>query len=348
MSAARSKVVPLRPRREGGAEAGEARGRGIPSLEEALAVHLDAIYATALVLAGGRAAVAEDLVQETAVAAFRAWGSLRDGGAMKAWLLRITYRCFLDQRRRERRRPQVAEVELDALLEADEPEATAPLPAGGEELSERLESALQALPEGFRECLWLVDVEELTMAQAAGVLELPPGGRSRRGSTGRDGRCALGSRGRTPEEGRDDERMPARPHARRPRRAARRRRLAPERVCAVPGVRPAGGRARRADPRAAPALAGARGAARPREGAALRRERAGRAGPPASVAATSAVVGRRASGRGRARDRGRAQGAHRVGAGAGAGRAGRDGPPRVCDARRRPLRRRHRVTRGGD
>lgn len=41
--------------------------------------------------------------------------------------------------------------------------------------SDELTSALEGLSPGFREAVWLVDVEELKLAEAAEVLELPVG-----------------------------------------------------------------------------------------------------------------------------------------------------------------------------
>jgi len=149
---------------------------GPQTIEEAISLHLDAMYATARLLTGGDAAAAEDLVQESALSAFRSWGSLRAPAAAKAWLLRILFRSFLSSRRYRQRRPDIVDVDLEELIERTHVEAI----GGAEdvvaiELSEPMAAALDSLPPGFREVVWLVDVEELTLAETADVLGIPPG-----------------------------------------------------------------------------------------------------------------------------------------------------------------------------
>jgi len=141
------------------------------TVDEALERHLDTLYAVARLLTGN-AAAAEDLVQETALNAFRHWGELRAPEAAKSWLLRILNRCCSNARRRDSRRAPIADVDLDELvassIAADPPPADAPL-------SDDVEAALAALPAGFREAVWLVDVEDLTLGETAAALDLPAG-----------------------------------------------------------------------------------------------------------------------------------------------------------------------------
>lgn len=177
MSARGPKVVPLHPRRRAGGDstAGEDPAKAeLLTIDEAIGRNLDSLYAIARMLTGTRAA-AEDLVQETALAAFRAWGSLRQPGAVKTWLFRILYRAHLNHRRREKRRPALVDLDIDELLDhpilGREPE----LPGLEAELSEDVAEALAALPDGFRETVWMIDVEELTIAETAEVLDVPPG-----------------------------------------------------------------------------------------------------------------------------------------------------------------------------
>ncbi len=177
MGRGRNKVVSLlgggrRPARESAADAPDAP----ETIEEAIALHLDAMYATARLLTGGDAAAAEDLVQESALSAVRSWGSLRAPAAAKAWLLRILYRSFLSAWRYRQRRPNIVDIDLEELIEHSLVEDI-----GGSddvldvELSEEMAAALERLPPGYREVVWLVDVEELTLAEVADVLALPPG-----------------------------------------------------------------------------------------------------------------------------------------------------------------------------
>jgi len=169
MSRDRKKVVPLR--------AEQAKVADVPeTIDEAIILYLDAMYGTARLLTGGDVAAAEDLVQESALAAFRSWGSLRAPAAAKAWLLRILYRSFLTARRHRQRRPQIVDVDLEELIASTHVEGS-----GGADdiaavaLSGEMIAALESLPPGFREVVWLVDVEELTLAEAADVLGIPAG-----------------------------------------------------------------------------------------------------------------------------------------------------------------------------
>ncbi|MBI4951525.1 MAG: RNA polymerase sigma factor [Myxococcales bacterium] len=153
------------------------------TVDEALDAHLHALYGAARMLTGERSA-AEDLVQETALRAFAAWGQLRSRGSAKAWLMRTLHRQFLNSRRTASRRPAVVDVDLDELVMDADPtrELT---PPGAADLSDEVGAALDAMPHGFREAVWLLDVEELTLAEAAEVLELPVGTVASRAHRGR-------------------------------------------------------------------------------------------------------------------------------------------------------------------
>jgi len=143
------------------------------TLEEVLGAHLATLYRTARVLTG-EAHAAEDLVQESVVKACRAWDQLRSAHSAKAWLLKIGHRTFLNIRRDEARRVPLVDLDIDDedlladALPTQEPPAV-------DELSEAVTVALGELPVGFREALWLLDVEELKISEAAEVLDLPPG-----------------------------------------------------------------------------------------------------------------------------------------------------------------------------
>ena len=69
-------------------------------------------------------AEAQDVVQETVIAVAKAMPDFRYDpalGSFKQWLLRITGRRITDHLRRAYRQPQRAEVEIEALDEADTP-----------------------------------------------------------------------------------------------------------------------------------------------------------------------------------------------------------------------------------
>lgn len=152
---------------------------------EALAC-LDSLYGMALRLTRNPAD-AEDLVQETYLKAFRAAAQFEAGTNLKAWLFTILHNTFLNRRRRAVKEPVAAEPD-------DLERASAASPAASltpEELLLRdtldadLQAALDALPDTFREAVWLRDVEEFSYAEIAAMLAIPIGTVMSRISRGR-------------------------------------------------------------------------------------------------------------------------------------------------------------------
>ena len=136
---------------------------------------LAVLLRVALTLTGSRAD-AEDLVQETVIRAFRALPGF-DGKHPRAWLLTILRNTNMNMHRR--RRPDLVQ-DWDAV--GDSP------PAFGAErhvspeeavvdniLNEDLEAAVNSLDSRFRTVLLLVDVDQLTYAEAGEALGLPVG-----------------------------------------------------------------------------------------------------------------------------------------------------------------------------
>lgn len=152
---------------------------------EALAC-LDSLYGTALRLTANPAD-AEDLVQETYLKAFRASEQFEPGTNLKAWLFTILHNTFLNRRRRAVKEP--------VAMEPDEIDrASADLPAASltpeqlllrDSLDVDLQAALDALPDAFRQAVWLRDVEEFSYAEIAEILHIPVGTVMSRISRGR-------------------------------------------------------------------------------------------------------------------------------------------------------------------
>jgi RNA polymerase sigma-70 factor (ECF subfamily) len=154
---------------------------------EALA-YVDALYGAALRLTR-RAADAEDLVQETYLKAFRFQARFERGTNLKAWLFTILHNTWRNARRSSGRDPvevDSAAVERAASLpggdrDGDSPEAR----LTREALDADLQAALDALPDVFRQAVWLRDVEEFTYAEMAAMLDVPIGTVMSRISRGR-------------------------------------------------------------------------------------------------------------------------------------------------------------------
>src|SRR2546422_11414266 len=159
---------------------------------EALA-SLDSLYRTALRLTRVPAD-AEDLVQETYLKAFRAADQFEPGTNLRAWLFTILHNTARN-RVRDRARDSVV-IDSEAVERAAEvaafPGATSsPAPETPESLLLRdtlapeLQASINALPDAFRQAVWLRDVEEFSYAEIARMLDIPVGTVMSRISRGR-------------------------------------------------------------------------------------------------------------------------------------------------------------------
>jgi RNA polymerase sigma-70 factor (ECF subfamily) len=147
--------------------------------------YLDSLYGTALRLTR-RPADAEDLVQDTFLKAFRSSGQFERGTNLKAWLFTILHNTFRNMRRHDGRNP--IEVDSDVVEQAADLAGQSQTP---EQLLTRatldadLQAALDALPEAFRQAVWLRDVEEFSYAEIARMIDVPIGTVMSRISRGR-------------------------------------------------------------------------------------------------------------------------------------------------------------------
>ena len=161
-----------------------------PSTAEAVAArsleYLEPLFATAMRLTRNRTD-AEDLVQDTFVKALRFSDRFAAGTNLKAWLYTILLNTWRNRRRDASRAavdvdsPRVEEAATDGTAAQETPEQIL-LRAT---LRDDLQDALDALPEAFREAVWLRDVEEFTYAEIAEMLGIPIGTVMSRISRGR-------------------------------------------------------------------------------------------------------------------------------------------------------------------
>jgi RNA polymerase sigma-70 factor, ECF subfamily len=144
------------------------------------------LFATALRLTRNRAD-AEDLVQDTFVKALRFSGRFTPGTNLKAWLYTILHNTWRNRRRGAARDTvDIDSVRVDAA--ADEGPSAPDTPERillRASLDADLQAALDALPQAFREAVWLRDVEEFSYAEIAGMLGIPIGTVMSRISRGR-------------------------------------------------------------------------------------------------------------------------------------------------------------------
>lgn len=141
--------------------------------EQMVTTHLDALYRTALRLTGRRQD-AEDLVQETFLRAWRSLHTYRPGTNPKAWLFRILHNAHIDRYRASTRAVSTVdemEGQDPAFVVHDTPES---LVLSGV-MDAEVREALMSLPEVFRTCLILADLEGFTYQEIADILGIPRG-----------------------------------------------------------------------------------------------------------------------------------------------------------------------------
>jgi RNA polymerase sigma-70 factor (ECF subfamily) len=150
--------------------------------DEAALPHLHSVLAFALSLAGDRA-VAEDLVQDTYLRAWRSFSTFAIGSDCRAWLFKICKNRFFDLCRRRRRRPRWEDLDsiqptvedpawelrrdLARRLVGEAPDL--------EVLPEEVIEALGEIPEDFRVPILLCDLEEMPYREIARHLHIPLG-----------------------------------------------------------------------------------------------------------------------------------------------------------------------------
>jgi len=126
---------------------------------------------------------AEDLVQEAMIKAYAGFHAFRPDTNMRAWLLRILINSYISDYRKKRRQPaqySTDEVTEQRLVDAYTRSAQARLRSAEDQALDSLpdndlKSAMQALPQRFREVVYYADVEGLRYQQIAAIMNTPTG-----------------------------------------------------------------------------------------------------------------------------------------------------------------------------
>lgn len=126
--------------------------------------HRDRMWAVAMRTIGN-SEMAADAVQEAFIAAFRRADRFRGDAAVTTWLHRITVNCSIDRLRREKPTSPLPEIDL-----ADRHDRY-----GQTETALDVRAALATLPDAQRMALILVDMDGMSVAQAATVLQVAEG-----------------------------------------------------------------------------------------------------------------------------------------------------------------------------
>ena len=150
---------------------------GDPQAFNALLVrHRQRLWAVALRTTGNPEDAA-DAVQDACLSAFRGAASFRGDARVTTWLHRIVVNACLDRARRQAVRPTVPLPEQPPADPRDRLEES--------ETSLVVMAALATLPEEQRLAIVLVDLQSLSVEEAAAVLGVPAGTVKSRCSRGR-------------------------------------------------------------------------------------------------------------------------------------------------------------------
>jgi RNA polymerase sigma-70 factor (ECF subfamily) len=155
-----ARTAELTSRRRAGRHNQETRFNGL------IAAYMDDLYRYAYWLSGNPS-VADDLVQETLVRAWKAMDKLQDEKAVKGWLLTILRRE--NARRFERKRPVESEVPTEEVA-ADRKDYDTSTEAFV------LRRALESLPEEYREPLLLQVIHGYSQKEIAAHLNISVAG----------------------------------------------------------------------------------------------------------------------------------------------------------------------------
>jgi RNA polymerase sigma-70 factor, ECF subfamily len=149
-------------------------------VEQALE-YMPALYSAALRMTRNPAD-AEDIVQETYLKAYRAFGGFEEGTNLRAWLYRILTNTFINAYRARQRRPD--ERDLDEVEDLYLYRRLGALEGAGRSAEDEMmdlftddevKAAMESLPEQFRIAVFLADVEGFSYKEIAEILDVPIG-----------------------------------------------------------------------------------------------------------------------------------------------------------------------------
>jgi RNA polymerase sigma-70 factor (ECF subfamily) len=126
---------------------------------------------------------AEDLVQEAMMKAYAGFHAFRPDTNMRAWLLRILINSYISDYRKKQRQPVQYSTEViteQRLVDTYSRSAPAAL-RSAEDLAldslpdNDIKSAMEALPQQFRDVVYYADVEGLRYQEIAAIMNTPTG-----------------------------------------------------------------------------------------------------------------------------------------------------------------------------
>jgi len=147
------------------------KARDATALEELVAIHGARLYAVALQITRNETD-AQEVVQDALIAIWQKIDSFENRSAFTTWLHRVTANAALMKLRKNKRFDR--NLSLDQADDDEVPRLQLPdtgkapdAAALRDELGQRMQTAIEALPEPYRTTVVLADVDELAMDEIA-------------------------------------------------------------------------------------------------------------------------------------------------------------------------------------
>ena len=124
---------------------------------------------------------AQDLVQDTYAKAYTSFHQFEPGTNLKAWLYRVLTTTFINTYRKDQRRPQTSDSELEDWQIAEASSHTSDQGKSSEDVvlenlpDSDIKNALAEIPEEFRMAVYLADVEGFSYKEIADIVGVPAG-----------------------------------------------------------------------------------------------------------------------------------------------------------------------------
>jgi RNA polymerase sigma-70 factor (ECF subfamily) len=142
-------------------------------------IYRSRLYTLVLAQVDQNQAVAEDIVQETFLAALGSLDKFRGDSQLYTWLRSIAFHKLNDYYRRQVKQPKAQESspDFDAMKQLeqtgnDEPETIAVMES--EEVRQSVQQALEQLPQNYQEVLVLKYLEEMPVLEISQVMGRSP------------------------------------------------------------------------------------------------------------------------------------------------------------------------------
>lgn len=141
--------------------------------------HLEALHSFAFHLCYNEED-ADDLVQETFLKAFRFIDKFEEGTNAKAWLFKILKNAYINQYRKESKRPARVDYEDVAVYNEEEEGQVSGYYDLREDVFEKMigdevSTELNLLPEEFRTVILLCDIEGFSYEEISKIIDIPIG-----------------------------------------------------------------------------------------------------------------------------------------------------------------------------